>query len=338
MASESPAAVFVRERWPLLIALWVAISSNAAIIYLFWPDALAADYSVFWRVVHSAQPYAPHISPFAYPPTTLVWLQPLRLIAEWPGYLAWTALSVVAFVVTAIRLYGRAPTALAFISPAVPLGLMPGQTSLLASALLFAAFASEKRLLRGLLLGALLTFKPQLAFVAPLFLIVRREWLELAVMAVAVLVMALVTTVMFGMAIWSDWLAAIPGFQQEVAGRGLAISAVSLATFATSLGLPRLPLLVLGCAAGLMIALMSRRLNDPERAAMIAAASLVAAPYALRYDLVAIAPAMAAVILTEGSRNALLACIAYSATFGPFSIAAAAAVVDWRSRGRNADN
>ena len=78
MPGESPVASFVRERWPLLIALWVAISSGAAIIAIFWPDGLAADYSVFWRVVHSARPYEPNISPFAYPPTALLWLWPLR--------------------------------------------------------------------------------------------------------------------------------------------------------------------------------------------------------------------------------------------------------------------
>ena len=46
--------------------------------------------------------------------------------------------------------------------------------------------------------------------------------------------------------------------------------------------------------------------------------------------LLAIAPAMAAIILSDKGRKALLACIAYSATFGPFSILAAASVVDWR--------
>ena len=71
---------------------------------------------------------------------------------------------------------------------------------------------------------------------------------------------------------------------------------------------------------------------------MIATASLFAAPYGLRYDLIAIAPAMATIILSQTGRKALLACVAYSATFGPLSLAAGIAVVDWRRAEREALN
>jgi hypothetical protein len=153
-------------------------------------------------------------------------------------------------------------------------------------------------------------------------------------MALFGLLLAFLTTALFGAKIWLDWIDAIPAFQQIVAHRGLSMSAVSPAAFATSIGLPRLPLLLIGCAAAVAIAIKSRALNDPERAAMIATASLFAAPYGLRYDLIAIAPVMAAIILRHTGRKALLACVAYSATFGPLSLAAGAAVVDWRSEGR----
>ena len=321
----------MRDRWPLLLALWIAISSGVAIIAIFWPDALAADFRVFWTAVRDPNPYSPSAEPFAYPPTALLWFSPLRLVGQWPAFLIWTAVSIAAFLLAGLRLYGRGATALALISPAVPVGLIPGQTSLLASAMLFAAFASDCRLCRGVLLGALLTFKPQLAVMAPLFLIVRRDWTALTAASGAVLALTLITTVMFGMHVWSDWLNAIASFREVVAHRGLSMSAVSPATFATSIGLPSLPLLLLGCAAGVLIAVKSRPLQPPECAAMIATASLFASPYALRYDMVALAPAMAAVILSQGTRKALLACVAYSATFGPLSLAAATCVVDWRS-------
>jgi hypothetical protein len=106
---------------------------------------------------------------------------------------------------------------------------------------------------------------------------------------------------------------------------------VSPAAFARSIDLPRLPLLLLGCMAALVIALKSRDLDNRNTAAMIACASLFAAPYALRYDMIALAPAIATVILTETGRKALLACVAYSATFGPFSLAAGTCVIHWRS-------
>lgn len=312
----------------------MAISSNLAVFAVLWPKAQAVDFAVFWRAVHAVHPYATNEQPFVYPPTALLWFSPLNLVDVWPGYLIWTAVSVMVFAAAALWLYGRGATALAIISPAMSVGLIPGQTSLIAGAVLFAAFATECRLCRGVLLGALLTFKPQLAVVAPLFLIVRRDWHALAWMMLTALLLALATTVLFGAEVWSDWMRAIPAFQQIVTHRGLSMSAVSPAAFASSIGLPSLPLLLLGCAAALAIALKSGRLNDGERAAMIATASLFAAPYALRYDLIAIAPAMGVIILNQTGRKALLACVAYSATFGPLSLAAGTAVVDWRSSDR----
>jgi len=312
----------------------VAISSNLAVFAVLWPKAQAVDFAVFWRAVHAVHPYATNEQPFVYPPTALLWFSPLKLVDVWPGYLIWTAVSVMVFAAAALWLYGRGATALAIISPAMSVGLIPGQTSLIAAAVLFAAFATECRLCRGILLGALLTFKPQLAVVAPLFLIVRRDWHALAWMMLTALLLALATTLLFGAEVWSDWMRAIPAFQQIVTHRGLSMSAVSPAAFASSIGLPSLPLLLLGCAAALAIALKSGRLNDGERAAMIATASLFAAPYALRYDLIAIAPAMGVIILNQMGRQALLACVAYSATFGPLSLAAGTAVVDWRSSDR----
>ncbi|MGN6058070.1 MAG: glycosyltransferase family 87 protein [Sphingomicrobium sp.] len=329
MSAEDRSGNFIREKWPLLIALWVAISSNVTIFAVLWPKAAGVDFAVFWRAVHALHPYAANEQPFVYPPTALLWFLPLRLVDAWPGYLIWTAVSVVLFCAAAIWLYGRGATALAIISPAAGVAVIPGQTSLIASAVLFAAFASECRICRGILLAALLALKPQLAVMAPLFLIVRREWLGLAALALAAALLALAATTVFGSVLWSEWAGAISGFQQVVAHRGLSMSAVSPAAFAATVGLPRLPLLLLGFGVALAIALKSRELDEPNTAAMLACASLFAAPYALRYDMIAIAPAMAALILSGSGRKALLACVAYSASFGPLSLAAGTCVIKW---------
>lgn len=324
-------AANLRERWPLLIALWVAISSNVATFVLLWPKAEAVDFAVFWRAVHALHPYAANEQPFVYPPTALLWFWPLKFIDVWPGFLVWTAVSVVAFAAAALWLYGRSATALAMISPAMGVGLIPGQTSLIAAALLFASFATKNRLWRGAWLGVLITFKPQVAIFAPLFLIVRRDWVGLFALVLSGCVIVLGATALSGAGIWWSWIDAIPAFQQTVATRGLALSAVSPAAFATALGLSRLLLLVVGCAAAIVVAVKSRALDEGNTAAMVACASLLAAPYGLRYDLIAIAPAMATVILTRSGREALLACVAYAASFGPFSLAASTCVIPWRS-------
>ena len=48
--------------------------------------------------------------------------------------------------------------------------------------------------------------KPQLVYLAPLFLLANREWRSLAAMALTVIAVGAVATLVFGMGIWSDWL------------------------------------------------------------------------------------------------------------------------------------
>ena len=313
------------QRKALLFAVCVAALSNAAIIWALWPKGFAYDFAIFWRTVNGpvAQIYADSADPFVYPPTGLLWFQPLRLAPLWPSFFAWTALSLAAFWFAAARMFGAAPAWLAAISPAVVLGLIPGQTSLLASAGLLAAYLVRSPIGRGALIGLVLTLKPQLVLMAPLFLLVQREWLALAVMSLVVAAGAVLTTVAFGPAIWPEWIQSIPNFQQVLLERHLSLSAVSPASYANELGVPAAVALACGAIAGILIALSSRGLGPAQMAAAIAAASLLAAPYALRYDLVALMPLMACTLLSESDRRGFVASLAYSAALGPLSIVAA---------------
>ena len=312
-----------RAHWPVWLAAWIGVSSTAATLWLLWSQ-IGVDFAVLWAAANGANPYARDALPFAYPPTTLLWLAPLRLVAMWPGFVLWTIASVVLFAWATWRLYDSRPTALAIISPAISIALVPGQTSLLAAAGLIAAFVTKSPLWRGALLGAVLTFKPQLVLLAPLVLLFARERAAFAAMAAVVAAICALATAIFGAGIWSDWLSSIPYFQQVVSDRALWMSGVSPAAFARAIGIPMLPMLVLGALAGLVLASRAGALDDRHKAALVATASLLAAPYALRYDLVAIAPLMSLLILTRPVREALVACVAYSASFGPLCLVAAA--------------
>lgn len=312
-----------RAHWPVWLAAWIGLSSTAATLWLLWSQ-IGVDYAVLWAAANGANPYARDALPFAYPPTTLLWLAPLRLVALWPGFVVWTIVSVMLFCWSSWRLYGARPTALAIISPAISIALLPGQTSLLAAAGLIGAFACKSPIWRGALLGAVLTFKPQLVLLAPLVLLFAREGGAFAAMALVAAAICALATAVLGAGIWADWLGSIPHFNQVVSDRGLWASAVSPAAFARAIGVPMLPMLVLGGLAGLVLASPARRLDDRHKAALVATASLLAAPYALRYDLVAVAPLMSMLILTRPVREALVACVAYSASFGPLCLIAAA--------------
>src|SRR6185295_8604527 len=216
-----------RIHGPLVLALWIALSSTIALVWVLWPNSIAVDYAVFWRAVRVGAPYASSAQPFAYPPTALLWFAPLRLLPFWPGYAIWIAASVACFATAAWRLYGRWPAVLAILSPAISIALIPGQSALIAAAGLLAALVVRTPVLRGVLLGAVLTFKPQLVMFAPLFLILNRDWIALSAAATTVATVTLLATAWFGFAIWTEWLMAIPQFQQVVVDRGLSMSAVT---------------------------------------------------------------------------------------------------------------
>jgi hypothetical protein len=92
---------------PLVLALWIALSSTVALIWVLWPNGIAVDYAVFWRAVRVAAPYAPTAEPFAYPPTALLWFAPLRLVSFWAGYWIWIVTSLALFSIAASRRRSR---------------------------------------------------------------------------------------------------------------------------------------------------------------------------------------------------------------------------------------
>jgi hypothetical protein len=323
------------QRKALLFALFIAVLSDAAVTRALWPDGFAYDFAVFWRTIHGpiSQVYADSPDPFVYPPTGLLWFQPLRLAPLWPSYIAWTTLSLAAFWFASARVLGVPAAWLASISPAIVLGLIPGQTSLLASALLLSAYALQSPVGRGALLGLAFTLKPQLVLMAPLFLLVRGELVALGVMGIVILATAALATILFGLSIWAAWVHSLPNFQQVLVDRHLALSAVSPASYADVVGIPALLALVCGLAAGVFIAFRARELQPEKMVAAVAAASLLSAPYALRYDLTALMPLVAATLLSEDNRKGFVASLAFSAILGPLCILAALpAIFQGRSR------
>ncbi|MEO8176749.1 MAG: glycosyltransferase family 87 protein [Sphingomicrobium sp.] len=324
------------QRKALIFALCIAALSDATITRALWPQGFAYDFAVFWRTVHGpiSQIYADSPDPFVYPPTGLLWFQLLRLAPFWPSFIAWSLLSFAVFWFAAARLFGRAPAWLAAASPAVVLGLIPGQTSLLASAGLLAAYSVRSPLWRGVLLGLTVTLKPQLVLLAPLVLLVQGELVAVAAMTLVAGAVAAFATALFGAGIWAAWMQSIPHFQQVLVERHLSLSAVSPASYAQQLGIPAMLALAGGVLAGLLIALRSKELGPGGTATAIAAASLLSAPYALRYDLVALMPLVAGTILAESDRRGFVASLAYSAILGPLSIVAALPSLFQKARGR----
>jgi hypothetical protein len=78
-----------------------------------------------------------------------------------------------------------------------------------------------------------------------------------------------------------------------------------------------------------------RDLPRQDRAAVLVACSLFASPYALSYDLVALAPFAATVILRDKTWRGFCGAITYTAAFGPLSLLAMVPTV---GRSRRSDS
>lgn len=283
-----------------------ALLCDVGLAFVAWRFGVGSDFAVFWRAVRG-NAYAPSAQPFGNPPTALLLLQPLRLAPFWPALALFSAGGLLLFWTTARRLYGSA-AALALASPAVVQTLVAGQLSLFVAAAVFAAFLAPP-LAAGALLAVAACLKPQMAFLAPALLVAARRWESLAGFALAGLTLTCLATMAFGAAVWPAWFDGARTLLSVAEARGALALAVSPATY----GLP----LPLAAAAAALALYAGRRLPDPHQAALLVACSLFSAPYALSYDLAAVAP-LAALLALHGS---LGGAVAFTAALGPLSLA-----------------
>lgn len=305
----------------LLFALVVALVCDAGLIFIGWRFGLGPDFAVFWRAVRSSEPYAYSAHPFGSPPPALLLLSPLRLLPLWPAYVLVSAGGLVAFLWAAWRLYGRV-SLLALVSPAAMFAFIAGQLSFIVAAMVFGAFLAGP-VVSGVLLGLAVWLKPQMAFLAPLLLLLTKRGESLLYFCVTFVAGALIATQVFGPGVWSQWVAGTQNLVSVAGGRGALAMAVSPASY----GIPLALCLVLGSGA----LYLSRDLPKPKQAAMLVACSLLASPYALSYDLVAIGPLAFLMALTGSVGGAL----AFTAALGPLSLLGSLHALQ---RERDADN
>jgi hypothetical protein len=145
------------------------------------------------------------LDPFHTPPPMALLMLPLTLLPLPWAYALWTALSLAGLVVAvAMPLRGSrvawTPVVLMLATGGVADILFWGQVDalfLLAFSLALLAFAKERRVLGGVLLGVL-WLKPQYALVFPLVFLLKRRWWELAGMLGTGAALVLVSVLMIG--------------------------------------------------------------------------------------------------------------------------------------------
>jgi hypothetical protein len=270
---------------------------------------------------------------WGYPLFTLPAFWPLAQLPYFWALTVWTAglFAIFAAIVLAEIEPAQRTQALLLLAltPACLINTIGGQNGFLSAALFLGGVLNIDRrpILSGVLIG-LLTFKPHLGIVLPFALVALGAWRVIASAAVTALALFGVATAIFGLDAWRDYFAAVGPYQTELLRQFegfYTTMMVSVLASARQLGLPypvALGLQVIVSAGAIAIACWAvRRIADPcARAFLLAAATLLATPYAFNYDMTAIGAALVWIMVgrlpyrTEAGPIYMLAWLAPPAT------------------------
>jgi hypothetical protein len=190
---------------------------------------------------------------------------------------------------------------LAVASPAVFINVGHGHNGFLTATLIGMALVvlDSRPILAGVLFG-LLSYKPQFGVMIPLVLIASARWRAFTSAAATVVVLTIVTTLAFGPDIWRAFLDSLP-FTREVVLEQGGTGWYKLQTVFSWVrmwgGSVELAYAIQGAVtvtlAGMLVWLWRSAAAYPLKAAALVIASILATPYSLDYDFVALAPAIA---------------------------------------------
>jgi glycosyl transferase family 87 len=246
---------------------------------------------------------------FYYPPVYLLLCAALAVLPYLVAFFVFELATLALYLVVLSRILGewRWTTLFPFlVFPVVFWNFGYGQNGFLTAALFGAAMlAIERRpIMAGLLFGAI-CYKPHFGLLIPIALAAGGYWRAVIAAAVSVAGLVVLSLAIFGEASWHQFAAAI------TASHEVYESGVKLPAFVTPFGAARVlggaPVLAYAVqalatlVAAVLVALVwRRRLSLPVRAAMLAAATLVAVPVALFYDLMLATLAAAWLYRSEG--------------------------------------
>jgi len=238
-----------------------------------------------------------------YPPTFFLILAPFTVLPYPYGFIAWDIATLLGLIVV-VYLIVRGPPAIALVlaSPFTMWNFLAGQNGFLTGSLLGASllFLERQPVLAGVFIGGL-TYKPQFGILLPVALAAARQWRAFASAAATAAMFAGLSIVVFGSEVWEALprqLAAQTG--EVLRAGGTDDPAAEWGYIQTVYGVVRdlhggaaLAWLVQGTAtagAAIIVWLVWRSsVRYALKAATLAAAVLIATPYAFAYDMAAIA-------------------------------------------------
>jgi hypothetical protein len=269
--------------------------------------------------------------PFVYPPSALLLFAPLAALPFTASFLLFGALSALLFERAARPVQSRPILLLA--APPVVLAILAGQPTILVAALVFLGLAQldKKQGLAGVLWAVAAMIKPPILLLAPVALIAGGYWRAIAAACATATTIGAASLVVFGMEAWLAWLGALPGFNALVSGfEPLLRNAITPYAMAVRIGLrPDIVPFVAAIFAFPMAWWSFARTQDLAiRSVVLVGGALLISPYAMNYELAALAPVVAAWRL-ERARDVILPAIWAGSLFFSFSLAGLLALYVW---------
>jgi hypothetical protein len=190
------------------------------------------------------------------------------------------------------------PVALAF--PAVFINVGHGQNGFLTAGLLGAALATlDRPVISGLCIG-LLSYKPQFALVIPVALLAAGRWRTIASAALTTIGLVVASWFLFGADTWAAFLASTEMSRKVLLEQGSVgfekLQSVFAAVRLWGGGVP-LSYAAQGAVSAVVVLVTAWAWHASDnralKAALLVAATALASPHLLDYDLVLLAPALA---------------------------------------------
>lgn len=239
--------------------------------------------------------------PYPYPPTFLLVLIPLGMLALPVAYVCWISVTFALYGLATLGRDWRSLTSLALLAaPTTLINAITGQNGFLSAALLIGGLRLLARhpIVAGTLLG-LLAYKPQFVLLMPVVLLASRNWRAILSAIATTVIVAVVTSAALDAWIWLEWIVKFPSYQAQLQANQVSLNHMMPTVIAGlhALGAPPpigyLVQLLLSCSVVVMVWDAWRRGSTQQAIALVAVGSIIATPYAMIYDMPMVAAGIA---------------------------------------------
>jgi len=332
-----------------VVTLCLCLNAAVAVWALWSHPALNSDFMAFWSFPRFASAEnvigiynAPTLQafqqtlypgfhsfyPFLYPPTWLLTTFWLKDFGFATAQTIWTLAGLAALAAAGWRFFPPGWRAVGIVamlaSPAALLNGATGETGFFSTALLLAGFAALPRrpVLAGIAFG-LLTLKPQLDVLIPLFLLARVEWRPIAAAGLTALALIALSCWFFPPALWREWAQTLPAYQAGyfAAGGKLNLNiiitvAANLVTLGVGVKTAWAAQALTSLAVAFAVFFAARRAEEKLAVTVLFTGICLAVPHAYAYDSIILTAAL--VLAAESGMTWPFAALALLIYLAPF--------------------